>query len=141
MVAKKTNDMTNVISYAERVSKKNSEQELEDIVSLLKNHIYKVGLENADVSTQNEIQRLQTEVDVLNNKLSNSFPTKLVILLCCYLSVSIISIGLFVFQSISSFKVIDYYILLIVACGSIGLFATAISTIIEFRKKINVQKK
>lgn len=84
-----------------------------------------------------ELHELSKEVDALNIRLKYSFPISLVVFLCMFLTASIVSAGLFVLQAMCGIKIIDFYILALCFVASMGLFATSISTIIEFRKKLH----
>lgn len=131
----------NVLNFLEYCDEKIETEELAyRMVQYMKNTARKNSIRNADELTKDRIQELEEEVAAVSEKLTNSFPTPLIILLCCFLISSIVSITLIILQLGYNFKVVDYYILLLVACASVGLFFTSISTIIEFRKKINEKK-
>lgn len=97
--------------------------------------------QNADDITQKELRKLNKEVEALNIRLKYSFPISLVVFLCVFLTLSLVSFGMFVLQAMCGVKFIDFYILALCFVASVGLFITSISTIIEFRKKINEQEK
>lgn len=136
---KSSSEKVKVLNYVEYLEERKNDNDIAyEIMGHIKEAAKKEAVRNADAITQNEIQRLKKEVDMMSIKLSRAFPTALVVFLCIYCAIAFSSAGLFFIQLTCDIKVLDFYILLLLFASSFGLAITAISTIKEFRKKINV---
>lgn len=148
MAAPKISKTNNLVPFEYVVRKQEKRGEEDYVFRLFREFNAEVNkrakeeaFQNADDITQKELRELKKEVEALNIRLKYSFPISLVVFLCVFLTLTLSSFCIFVFQAMSGIKYIDFYILALCFVAGLGLFITSISTIIEFRKKINVQEK
>lgn len=147
MTATKDNNHNNIIlleDFYRRQEKHSNEgfiyRMLQEVDAEVSRRAKAEASQYADDIIKKELRELSEEVDALNVRLKYSFPISLVVFLCVFLTMSIVSVGLFVLQAMCGIKFIDFYILALCFVASMGLFVTSISTIIEFRKKLYEEK-
>ena len=142
----------NIIECSGIFEEKISDEQFQyQILDAVKTRAERRAIENADEIIQEKINNLEERIKDLekenakkeqecmidNIKLQNCLPMGL--LLCLFLTSGIVisCATIVIVQLMSDIKLVDYYVLLFVLLGGIGLFHTSLSTIKGWKRYLN----
>jgi hypothetical protein len=133
----KKEDFTNIIDCSNFFQERSTtEQFVYQFIEKVREEEREKAVNQADDIAQKKIKELELECMFKEKRLQNCIPTKLFFPLFIAMGITCIALTVTIMQILLNSKVVDYYILLFIMVGGIGLSHTSIAILKGWKRFI-----